>query len=392
MHRPDLRHFYRGELSDIRPGDFEFTLDLLRGSGVKPLNVDDLVTDFDWADEESVLAGSLNVIRGKDFPFGNGHLVRCRVRWNVGKWYELWQMRVQPEIEEDPVAATGSVDLKDDLALLQRNKRKWVFRKTKARGRGWRADEVAREVAKREKVRIGKLAKGTKRHNKLVVEGSGLEVIKQAYANEKDHSGRKFIIRMRNGRLEVVPFRRNSILYVIEEQLEAALLHRQQAERPVTVIEARGKAAGKKIKLTVFNRDVVRRFGRVTEEKDYGKVDSRAELRTLAMRDLAKKVRITRTAELSIPGIPFIRRGDGIRWKNKEPGWFGPTVSTADRTGSKDRTYVFVSTLRHSVASAGEYTTDLSIVQEDPFVKDRNARDKERRDKARKGRDSRKGK
>lgn len=391
MHRPDLRHFYRGELSDIRPGDFEFTLDLLRGSGLKPLNVDDLVTDFSWADEEAVLTGALNVARDRDtFPFGNGHLVRCRVRWNVGKWYELWQMRVQPDIEEDAVAGSASINLQDDLSLLQRNKRKWVFRKTKARGRGWRADEIAREVAKREKVRIGKLAKGTKRTNKLEVTGSGLEVIKQAYANEKDHSGRKFIIRMRNGKLEVVPYRRNSILYVVEEQLEAALLHRQQAARPVTVIEARGKMGKEKVKMTVFNREVVRRFGRVTEEKDYGKVDSRAELRTLALRDLAAKVRITRTADLSIPGIPFIRRGDGMRWRSKEPGWYGPTKSTADRTGSKDRTFVYVTTLAHSVASGGEYTTDLSIVQEDPFVQDRNARDKARQDKARAKREARK--
>lgn len=384
MHRPDLRKFYRGNISQLRPGDFEFTLDLLRGRGLKTINLDDITEQFGWADTEAVLTGDVSLRRPdpKKFPVANGHTIRCRVRWPGGRWYEVWQMRVQPDIEVDP-AGTATVNLKDDLDLLARGKRKRKYRKTKKRGRGWRCDEIVRDACRKDRVRIGRLAKGTKRLNKLEVDGTLLELIKQAYVKEKEHSGRKFIIRMRNGRLEVVPYKRNRLLYVVEDQLETALLHQEQKANPVTVIEARGKVGGKKVKLTVANRAIVRRFGRVTKEQDFGKVESRTELKKLAMRELASNVRVTRTADLSIPGIPFIRRGEGIRWINKEPGWHGSigSVPKPEFIGSKDRTFVFVTTISHRVAST--YTTDLSIAQEDPFVKDRNARDKERREKAR---------
>lgn len=392
LKRPDLRSFYRGHVAKDDPGNYEFTLDLLRGRGLKNVPLDDRWEDFGWADQEATLVGDVILRRGdpKTFPVANGHQIRCRVRARgTTRWYELWTMRVQPDLETDPVGATVQVQLKDDLDKANRGKRKWKYRKTKARGRGWRADEIVRHAARREHIRIGRLAKGTKRQKKLEVEGTFLELVKQAYAKEKDHSGRKFIIRMRNGRLEVVPYRRNRLLHAVEEQITAAMLHQEQKGNPVTVIEARGKVHGKKVKMTVANRAVVRRFGRITKEKDYGKVDSRTEMKQLATRELAAEVRVKRTADLTIPGVPFIRRGDGMRWVNREPGWYGATASVPkpEFIGSRDRTFVFVSSISHRVGTS--YSTDLTVEQEDPFVKDRNARDKERREKARQKRKQR---
>jgi hypothetical protein len=381
-HRPNLTRFYRGTLADITPGEFSFRLDMLR-PGRKPVELDPYVESFEWVDEEAQLTGTLSLAQhdpAEPVPIGRGFTVRCRVRWGRG-WYEVWRMRAgRPE--SDPIGATVTLPLTDDLDALDRNRRDWRFRKTHARGRGWRADEIAAVVCRREHVRVRHLARGTKRLRKLARDHtSGLQVIKAAYAAEREESGRAFIIRMRGGRLEVTPFQRNRVLYVLRGQIETALLSSEGSDRPVSVIEATGhtqKGKKGKVKVTVGSRSVARRFGRVVQEKDYGRVDSAAHLRAKARRDLAKAIRLRRTANLTFPGIPFIRRGDGMRWVNTEPGWHGPSAD------SRDRTYVYVTAVRNQVGASGEYTTDLDVSQVDPFVKDRERREKELRAKRRK--------
>jgi hypothetical protein len=393
-HKPNLKAFYRGELSDITPGDFEFELALLRGGRSKPLVLDNVVESFTWEDSEATLQGSVSLRRPDpadpaSLPIGKGQLIRCSVRYGGHAWRELWRMRCDSPVP-DPVEGTVTVDLADDMAALSKGERKWTFRKTKRRRHGWRCDEIARHVCKELHLHAGKLAKGTKRFDKVVVTGSGLAVLKDAYKRERDHSARAFVLRLRNGRVEAVPYQRNRVLYVIAEDLQTATQTIEQKDKPTTVIKARGHIGKgddrKKLKATVFDRKVVARLGRLEKEHDYGRVKSRADLLHQARMDLAKEIRAKRTAELTIGGVPFIRRGDGLRWVTKEPGWYGKTTEV------RDRSFVFCTAVSHTVGSGGEYTTTLSIDQDDPFVKDKERREKELRAKKRKARKARKKK
>lgn len=384
-HKPDLSAFYNNVLPDMRPGEFEFSLELLRGAGAPPFDLDPYTEGFDWADEEAVLKGTVNLRRpdpadGNSLPIGQGHRIRCKVAWPGHPFRELWTMRCAVP-QPDPVAGTVTVEVADDLQALRRNKRRWVFRHTKARGRGWRSDEIIRSVAHREGIRLGKIVKGTKRHKKVIVEGTALDVIKKVMQYERDHTGKAFVVRMRQGRLEVVPYQRNRILYTIADQLEEAALAADQKERPFTVLEAKGRVGkghdARKVKATIFDRAVVRRWGRVVHSHDFGRVDSRGDLLHRGRRMLAKELRVKRTAELTVPGIPFIGRGDTMRWRTNEPGWHGATSEV------RDRSYVFVTKTSHTVASGGEYTSTFGIAQDDPFLKDQERREKEARAKAR---------
>lgn len=383
-HRPDLRKVYDREMRDVTPGDYEFMLELIRGRGVATLVLDDVVENFDWTDEAAVLTGNVTLRRPDpedpgSLPIGAGHQIRCLTR-SAGRWYEVWQMRVQTPPSVDPIDGTLDVELKDDLDLLARNRRDWSFRKTQHRGRGWFAHEIAREVARREGVRLGQVARGTVRINKLVMKGkSGLDVIKEAYGREREETGRRFIIRMRKGRLEVIPLRRNKILYIFRDEFQEALLTGEQKARPVTLVHARGRIGkgsdAETIRSTVYRRAIVRRYGHVSAEHDFGRVVSRAQLRRKATRWLADQIRVKRAAEVTLPGVPFIRRGDGARWINGEPGWHGPSRS------SRDRTFVYCTRVAHQVASGGDYSMSVSFIQEDPYVADQKRRDQEMREK-----------
>jgi hypothetical protein len=269
----------------------------------------------------------------------------------------------------------------DDLDLLRRNRKDWTLRATKRRPRGYTADEAVRIWAKKEGVQLGRVAKGTVKFKKAIGKNrSLLDMVRAVYKHEVDKTGRRFVIRMTNGKLEIIPYQRNSILYQFKDQIIEALLDESQALHPHTVIIASGRLGSgkgsKKLKFTAYNRSVVQRFGKVTVEKDYGRVSSLSDLKEQAHRDLAKAVRIKRTGTLSVPGVPFIRRGEGIQWENKEPGWHGASST------SRDRTYVFTTAVRHSV-SGGVYETDIDVQQNDPFVADQERLDKLARQKAR---------
>lgn len=386
-HRPALGHFYDVRRSPIQPGAFEFTIDVASGNR-KWTNIDNQVVSFGWDDTDEVMTASLSLQRPDvdkpTLPVQAGYRVRLRTKW-AGKTYEVWEMQAQPETV-DPVTGAIDVPLSDDLVNLKRNKRNWRYRKTKRHPKGWLAHEVVRDVCKQEGLKVGSLARGTKRLDAIKFERkSALDVIKEAYKQEADKTGLQFVIRFRNGKLEVVPYRRNRMLYQLAGEIEDATLTYTTAERPVTVIEAKGRVGKAKTakthKIDVMDRVIVRRFGFSQESKDYGRVASLADLRDRAKRDLAKKIKKTRSGTIDVGGIPFILRGDGFRWVNKEPGWHGPSVS------SLDRSYAFVTGISHSV-DGSRYTMQLSFDQVDPFQKDRDRRAKEARDKKKKARAS----
>lgn len=382
---PDLGQHYRFRRPPLTPGQFQFQLHLLRGGKKRPVPLTDLVEEFEWRDERAVLEGSVTLYRPdpdrpRSLTVRSGHRVRCRVR-RGGAWEELWTMRCKAPTPHPP---TGQVivELADDLDALRRNRRDWRFRKTKRRKRGFYCHEIAREVARREGVKLGRIAKGKHRMPKLVrKDASGLDVLRAAYAYERRRTGRRFVIRMRDGLLEVLPYRRNTMVYVLREAIEDVQLSEEQADHPVTVIEGRARLGkgkdAKKIRHTEFRRAVVRRFGYVHREKNYGRVESRTELRREVRRDLAKAIKVKRRGTIIHPLIPFVRRGDGARWPNREPGWHGESEE------SRDRSFIFVTAARHRV-TATEQISEFDFKQDDPFVADRERREREaRRRKAR---------
>lgn len=280
---------------------------------------------------------------------------------------------------------TVDVELTDDLDVLKRNRRDWTFRRTKRRKRGWFAHEIARVVARKEGVRLGRIAKGTKRLRKLVKKDTaGLDILRAAYAHEREETGRRFVIRMAGGKLEIVPFQRNPILYIFGAQMQSAMIEKIGKARPVTVLEGKGRVGkgdeAKKVKHTEVRRDLIRRFGYLHKEQDFGRVSSKAELRRKVKREMAKQVRLKPTIEFEYAGVPFIRRGDGIHVKVKGEGFAGRDPQ------ARKRAFVYVTAARFRVDGSSGFTMSISANVEDPYFKDRRRREREARERNRRER------
>lgn len=386
--RPDLGRYYGRKLPPVAPGDFEFRLELLRGRRVKAFPLDGALVSFEWNDDESSMSGSVQLRRPdpedrESLPIGRGHRIRCRVRWG-GRFYELWTMRCDsPTVTLDEQGVSVAVDVKDDMDVVTRGKRHYLYRATKRRKHGWFGHEALRHAARRDGIRLGAIVKCRKRMKKLDVTGSFLDLAAKVYENEQRTTGRKYILRMRNGRFEAVRYARNRTLYVLGDQIRSGTVTQTpKVEKPVTVWTGKariGKGKGaRKIRHREYRRDLVERFGKTEKVEDYGRVDSLAELRSKVRRDLAKQYAVDWTADVQVQGLPFVRRGDGAQLlmpSENFRGW---------------RSYVYCTGAHHQVQGQS-YTSQMSFAREDPFEADRVRREKEARDRARKRRKRKRG-
>lgn len=384
--RPNLVKFYGRMLSAITPGEFEFELTLLRGRGISSLALDEVVTSFGWNDSESMMSGDVSLRRpdpeeAASLPIGRGHKIRCRVKW-AGRWYELWTMRCDAPtitVETGEVA----VALKDDMALVRMGVRRMLYRRSKRRRHGYFGHEILRAEARKQGIPLGAIAKCTKRIAKVDVRGSFLDLAVKVYGMEHKRTGRKFVLRMRDGKFEVVPYKRNRTIYVLAAQIRSAQIEQvPKVEVPATVLKGRGRVGkgtkAKTVRFTAQNRSMVARFGRIERTRNYGHVDSAGDLRSQVQRDLAKQYKVDRNITVEHQGIPFIRRGDGVQ------------VVLAPERMTGPESFVYCTGARHQVQGA-TYTATYDFTFDDPFEKDREAREKAARAKAKRAHQKRTG-
>lgn len=382
--RPSLIELYKRRKPPITPGEFAFEWTLLRGRGRKAIELTKATESCEWIDEGAMLIGSITLKRPhpedpRSLPVMRGHQVRCRVWWRDA-WYELWTMRcTEPETELGDGRLT--VELTDDLDLLRGHVREWTYRKTKRRKNGWRPQAVALDVLRVCGARPGQIVEVKNVWVKRVVgRFSALDALRKAYEAAHKETRIRYVIRMRNGRVDIVPYRRNAVMYELHDLLLDALLRREGSARPTTVLTGRGKIGkGKdtrKIEHTEYRRELVQQLGYVHHEENYGRVDSRADLIKQIKRDLSKRLKLRRSATVSVPGIPFIRRGDA-------------TMLELPAEGYRDNeAIVFVSRAAHSIDPQG-YRTELDVIAEDPYEKYQEEREEELREKRRREREQR---
>lgn len=355
---PNLARYYDHKLPPITPGDFSFYLTLLRG-GYPALDISGMASTLEWQDEGTVLGGTvaLQYPDGKKLWVARGHRIRCDTEWE-GKRYQLWTMRCEPPQEDDEEVLSSTVTLVDQMDAMRRNKLVWHFLRTGKHRRGWTCDEIARFVCKRLGCKVGKLLKG-KLYQHFSLEGSGIEAIEKAYHAENQAHGVRYVLRMTDGRFESAQYQRNPLLFILKDQIKSALTSDTGQTYPVTVVHGYGYVGDghkrKQLHFTAMNKATVRQLGYVPAQKHFGRVNSQADLEARTKRVLAGDLLAYKTATVSHPGIPFIRRGEGIQLDLPDAGFSG-----------KD-SFVYTASV-HNTVSGGEYVSEFDVSTLDPFA------------------------
>lgn len=375
--QPDLRRHYGRDAAPVVPGAFAFDLRLLR-PGASALGLLPACETVSWRDGSEISASlALRRPQGghrpESLPIREGHTALLRYRWQ-NAWLAAWELRLsQPA--PDPLTGQVTVELADEFWPLRRDEREWSFRRTKKRGRGWWPGEVTEHVCRVLGVPTGPVVRGRHRIDRLHMHSTGLDCIRAAYRHERERTADRFQIRLRQ-RLTVAPYHRPDTLLVIADHVRGVVLTSEREDRPATVIKATGRVGkghdARTVKTTVSHDQAAKLLGRREVTRRFGHVDSLHDLRAKATAALARELDVRRTAILEVPGVPWIGRGDGMRWDTTEPGYSGATRDL------RDRSFVWVTDAEH-VLTGESYTMSLAIDQQDPWSALRERQDRERR-------------
>lgn len=367
---PALDKLYSRAMADFDLESQEFKIDLLNGSG-KAHPIDALVSDVTWRWEEGnpTRVGDLTLRDLRDenpYTISDGHQIRLKVLWN-GHWREAWRMRLYNG--ERQLTGTRTFELADDMLLLQQGSDDWKFTRTKKGGhpKGWRADQVLRHVCRKYKIPVGRIAKGKHYITGLSMKGSPLAVIQRAYALERNNTGRRFVLRWRNGKLEVGTLRRNPYLYKLHDQIvDGAIGRAERSANFCTAVTIKGAVIGKgKKKHTLHysyqNKAMVKQYGFIHRTHTAKNAHTPDGAKIEAKRFIAKYSHPKKEIRgLIHRGIAFVERGDAIGVDLKEYG-----IKAASSV-------VFVKSGEWTL-SGGDFSMSLDLTFDDLFQKSKDA-------------------
>lgn len=364
--KPDVSKMYQRTAAPVDLSTQEFRAQLFRADTKgPPLNIDGLITSLEWRalPGDPVLQGTLALQVpdiGPKPAISEGHVLQLSVLWS-SKWREVWRMRLYDQAKT--ISDIQTFELADPGRILQESVDTWHFTKNKARKKGWRCHEIVREVARRYRIPLGKIAAGKHYITDIHGEMSPMQVIQKAYAIERRNTGKRFVIRWQNGRLNIVPMRRNPLMYTLSNLIEDATIARDPRDEKfataVTVRASVKKSGGgrkrEKIVVRYINKKAVAKDGFIHRNLSGGDVKTRADAERKAKRYIAKHSKRDRTIQnIQHRGIAFVRRGDGIRVSLPREGFYG----------KRGIAYISAGTWR---ISGGDFTMSLDLTVADPY-------------------------
>jgi hypothetical protein len=194
---------------------------------------------------------------------------------------------------------------------------------------------------------------------------SPLAVITKAYKLDRDETGRRFVIAMKNGRLTVTQLRRSRDLLLVGEHLIEATLQESLKKNFATVVklhatakkakDKKGKKKKNKLEVEVKSgKAAMARYGRIRAEWTLDDpVASKAAARRQAKIRLAKSQEPKQELSMTLPGIPTLQRGDALK----------VAIPEFDMVE-----LIYVASVSHNVAPNGDYTMEVTAAFDDPFV------------------------
>lgn len=348
---------------------FRLTCRRVRGPVKLPtLNLDTVVTAFDWERSGAVMTGSLSfgdpALRRLPALIQKNDVVRCEVRTRPGAaWRPLWEMAVVKPTRSI-ASRTGELTLRSRLTAATRTRHNWRFRKGGSHPTGWTADQITRSACARFRIKVGDLPKGKHRLTNLVDKSASVvEIVTAAWQQEREHTGRRFDVSIARGQIDVREVRRPRYMLLMGPTLADAVTSEGVSSKfasAVIVTSTAKRSTSKKrrkIRTLVVDKARVRRYGYVRRHIHKTGLDSVSEARKYGRQWLARVAQPWTQITLTHPGIPWVARGDGVRLDLPEE------LLTAD---------VYLLAAAHAVA-AGDYTMTLRATVTDVFEKDERA-------------------
>jgi len=248
IQRPDLRRHYRYQHTPLDLSNTDIRLLLVR-SRQMPTVIDDLVESVNWtfSPESPVVTGNVAFIQDgfQTVHVSEGDLLICQ--YSVGdRWPEVWRMRLRNVKRDLSPTDSRQFELAEDLIAWAESTDNFHYGKSKARPHGWFAHEILIDVARRYRLPVGKVCRGSHRITGISGEMTPMEAVRRAYALERRATGKRFVIEWRYGKLNILPQKRGDDMLSLGPLIEGANISRQERdEKYANAVIIRGAVKGK---------------------------------------------------------------------------------------------------------------------------------------------------
>lgn len=355
--------------SPIHYGRESFRFRLLRSARHLPdLDINPWVESVQWQRAGAFRSGTLGLRR----PLGpykaslvqHGDIVRCDVDpQSTGQWMTLWRQEVSVP-NHDVMPGTLSLTLAAANQRPAQSKVTWKFT-THNRPGGWTAAQITEFAGHRFGLPVGTLPACHYRISTLVEKSASvIDVITRAWILEREHTGRQFDIDLSSGVIVVTEVREPRYMLHVGAALIDALLSQTLTGIATEVIATgtarqlartkTGKITHKTHKLRVQVTDAARQgqYGTIVKTLHApAGINTVTALQTWARQQLAWKLNPKNNVQLTLPGLPFMDRGDAVR----------VTLPEADLDE-----LVYIIDCTHTV-SAGSYQTTADVGLTSPW-------------------------
>lgn len=346
----------------------EFRTFLMKGA--KKEEITHLTTSVTWSDTAPILTGDLQVQdpdaseKTVKIALGDRVLLLGRARAS-GTWNEVWRMRIEGA-SVALKAGTRGWSLADDLQNLADSTDDFRFVRGKAHKRGFLASEIVRAVCRRYGIRIGALPRTTYRIKRHVAkDASPIDVITDVMRTERVHTGKRYVMRFRRGKLYITPLVRSALMYEMGPTIIEGTYAIAKATGYATSLTVHGTSSqakskdgkkhavrkARKVTVHVTSPSAVRRSGVVHKTVSLKGIDSKSEARHKGLAEIVKRLKPGQTLTFTHPGILGVRRGQALRLRDRAHALLQ---------------VVWVTEVRHSV-SPGEYSIEVTVTFDDPF-------------------------
>lgn len=352
----------------IQLGTDEFRAFLIKGATTTEIT--SLTTGVTWDDSTPILSGDIQVqdpdpaVKTVTIALGDQVMLQGRARASAA-WAEVWRMRIEGASVALKAGNRGW-SLADDFQNLADSTDNFRFVRGKAHKQGFLASEIIRAVCKRYGISIGALARTRYRIKRYTnTAASPMDVITDVMRTERVHTGQRFVMRFRRGKLYITPLVRSALMYQMGPTIiegTYALAKKSGFATSLTVHGTSSQAKSKdgkkhtvrkarKVTVRVSSPSSVRRFGVVHKTVTLKGIDSTSEARTKGLAEIVKRLKPGQTLTFTHPGVLGIRRGQALRMRDSAHGLLQ---------------VVWVTAVRHSVAP-GDYSMEVTVTFDDPF-------------------------
>jgi hypothetical protein len=269
----------------------------------------------------------------------------------------------------DLATQARTANLVNDLNRMMQSDDDFVFTAGKAHPGGWRADEVIRFIADAYQFDVSYCPVMSARiKNWHLTDQKPLDVIHSALLRERHTTGRKYTISLdAEKRIHVTPLRRPKKLYELGPALLAAVASGEHDPRFATAVTVRAdlpdsvvydKKGHRKVTHSKIASDVqsdagVDLYGYIHRNLYSPDANNDTDAEKEGKLFLHAIAKVKRSFQVTLPGMPFIRRLDAIKAVFPKDG-----ISQI----------VYVQDARHALSGSNGYTTTATLDFDDPFV------------------------